>query len=345
MAFSNQIKMTTEDKYVPKVVETVLSSNPFLSSVLTRTKRWKGAKMNFPVRVLKTAPGQSFSGFDVLPTVANDTRRKLEFNHKNYAKGVAVAKDALSVNSGSKEERFLDLAEQEMNDAALDMAEELGTMFYGDGTGNGGKDFLGLEAMVDDGSTTVIYGGLSRATYTGLQSTVLDASTFTTPGLLTLSVLRTLTNSIRKTNNKPTAIYTTYDIYGLLESIIQPQARYNKSATSKERLIGQAGFAAIYWDGLEIIADAKCPDGTLYMLDESSFDFYATDFVGAKAVNLQAPDKEIGTYSGVKGFGFQWTGWREPTDQEAYTGRIILSGEFICKNPRANGKITNITHA
>ena len=47
------------------------------------------------------------------------------------------------------DERVMDLAEAEMTSSAEDMADDIGNIFYQDGSGNGGLDFNGLKNIVD----------------------------------------------------------------------------------------------------------------------------------------------------------------------------------------------------
>lgn len=47
------------------------------------------------------------------------------------------------------EDKVLDLMELEIQGASEDMADDLGTIFYADGTGNSSKNPLGLAALVD----------------------------------------------------------------------------------------------------------------------------------------------------------------------------------------------------
>ena len=59
-----------------------------------------------------------------------------------------------------------------MESRSQDMADDIGNFFQGDGTAFGGKAPMGLKGIVDDGTNLASYGGLSRATYSGLNATV-----------------------------------------------------------------------------------------------------------------------------------------------------------------------------
>jgi len=147
MAFGTRVTTTTQDFLVPKVVDTILNSNVLASRMIRKAKKWRGETMKFPVKHKKNTTGTSFSGFDSFSTSATDNRINLSFNPKFYQITIALPLDELSANA--TDERVLDLAAVEMEGSAHDMADDIGTLFYADGTGNSSKDFLGLEAIVD----------------------------------------------------------------------------------------------------------------------------------------------------------------------------------------------------
>lgn len=219
MSFGTRVTTTTQDKIVPKVVDLVLNSNVLASRVLSKAAKWNGETIKFPVKHSKNTTGQSFSGFDTFSTSATDNRVNLAFTPKFYQITCALPIDELSVNA--TESKVIDLAKLEMTSTAQDMADDLGTIFYGDGTGNGSKDFLGLEAIVDDGTNAATYGSLSRTTYSSqLRSTVTASS-----GVLSLAKMATLYSAVTSGSQKTTLGICSETIFNLYEQLLQPQER------------------------------------------------------------------------------------------------------------------------
>jgi len=209
MSFGTRVTTTTQSKLLPKVVDTVLNSNVFATRVLGKASKWNGERMKFPIKHAKNATGTSFSGFDTFSTAATDNRVNLEFTPKFYQMTVSLPMDELSVNA--TEEKVLDLAKLEMQSTAQDMADDIGTLFYGDGTGNGSKDFMGLEGIVDDGTNVATYGALSRTTYSSqLRSTVTASS-----GLLSLAKMATLYSAVTSGSQKTTLGLCSETIFNL----------------------------------------------------------------------------------------------------------------------------------
>jgi len=315
--------------------------------MLSRAKKWSGEKVKFPVKYAKNPTGTSFAGFDTFSTSATDNRVNLEFGPKFYQMTVALPLDELSVNA--TEEKVIDLAKLEMASTAQDMADDIGTLFYGTGTGNGSKDFLGLEAIVDDSTNAATYGTLSRSTYTTLRSTVTASS-----GTLSLAKMSTLYNAASSGSQTPTLGVTTEAIFALYEQLLQPQERIAKTVSmmkgdpgrglnSGTGNIGGTGFTGLFYKGFPILADEKCTSGVLYFLNEDFLDWYALPVAMTEAAKFRSQDIEGNDYSEVTGLGFSWSGWIKPTNSASLVGHVYLGGELVSQNPKRHAKLTGIT--
>lgn len=259
----------------------------------------------------------------------------------------ALPLDELSVNA--TEEKVIDLAKLEMESTAQDMADDLGTIFYGDGTGNGSKDPLGLEAIVDDGTNAATYGSLSRTTYASQLSSTVTAS----GGTLTLAKMATLYNAATSGSQKPTVGFTTEAIFALYEQLLQPQERIAKDVSMVKGggnmgkagtgMVGGTGFTGLYYKGFPILADEKCTSGVLYFVNENYLDWYALPMAMTDPIKYRSQDIEGNDYSEVTGLGFSWSGWIKPTNAASVVGHIYLGGELISRNPRRHAKLTGIT--
>lgn len=302
--------------------------------------------MKFPVKYAKNVTGTSFAGFDTFSTAATDNRVNLEFVPKFYQMTTALPLDELSGNA--TEERVLDLAKIEMSSTAQDMADDIGTLFYGTGIGNGSKDFLGLEAIVDDGTNASTYGTLSRTTFSTLNSTVTASS-----GVLSLSKMSTLYNVASSGSQTPTLGLCSEAIFALYESLLQPQERIaktvdvmkgrNRGLNSGSGLVGGTGFTGLFYKGFPILADEKSTSGVLYFVNEDFLDWYALPMAMTEAAKFRSTDIEGNDYSEVQGLGFSWSGWIKPTNSASIVGHVYLGGELISTNPKRHSKLTGIT--
>lgn len=279
-------------------------------------------------------------GFDSLPTSFTDTRVLLKYNPKFVAANVALAgTDILANNTAAK---VLDLTKVEMQSRAQDLADGLGTMLWSDGTGNSSKDVLGLAAIVDDGTSVSTIGGLSRSTYTTLNSTKTAASA------LSLSTMRTMYNNIADASVVPTRIYTDYPSWALYEQLLQPQEKIYKEVNIVPNYKGYEGFGGLMYAGMEVVPDRKATSGVMAFLNENYLDFYGLDadldaFEGSKKVDVAGKLFTGNMYNEVSNLGFYWTGFIKVNTQMAFNSFIVLAGNLCTDNPRRHGKLTGIT--
>ena len=340
MAFTNRVDTVTLDYLVPNVIDTVLRGNIFATAMLAKTKKFRSSTMDFPIKYQKGIAGTSFSGFDVLPTSASDTRVLMVYTPRFYAMNVALPGSEIAANNTVQ--KVMDLATVEMRSRAQDLADDIGNLLYAAGTGNNSKDFLGLAAIVDDGTTVSTIGGLSRTTYTTLKSTVTASS-----GTISLSKMRTLYNAISDATVIPTTAYTDYATWALYESLLQPQERIMKDVNIAANFKGYTGFKTLEFAGLPVIPDRKCTAGFLYFLNEDYLDFYALPTAipqfGGEPVPVTSKLFIGNSYNEVGSLGFSWTGWIKSTNQFAFNSFITLGGQLITDNPRRHGVLTGIT--
>src|SRR3990167_9726437 len=118
-ALGTRVTTTTQDKYMPKLVDTILNGNVFATRMLSRAEKWSGERIKHPIKHAKNTTGTSFAGFDTFSTSATDNRINLEFVPKFYQITAALPLDELSVNA--TEEKVIDLAKITLASAAQDM--------------------------------------------------------------------------------------------------------------------------------------------------------------------------------------------------------------------------------
>jgi hypothetical protein len=340
MSFDNVVDTLTLEEIVPRVVDTVLRGNVFATKMLSKTKRFGAATMDFPIKYQVGTAIQSFLGMDALPTSFTDTRVLMKYNPRFNAANVALAGTDIAANNTAA--KVLDLTEVEMISRAQDLADGIGTQLWGTGTGNNNKDFLGLAAIVDNGNTVSTIGGLSRSTYTTLQSTVTAAPT------LSLATMRTLYNAIADATVVPTRSYTDYPTWALYEQLLQPQEKIYKEVNIVPNYKGYEGFSGLMYAGLEVVPDRKATAGYFYMLNENYLDFYGLDvaldaYEGAKKVEVASKLFTGNSYNEVSNLGFYWTGFIKSNTQFAWNSFIILGGNLCTDNPRRHGVISGIT--
>lgn len=346
MVFDEYVQSVTQDKIVPKIVDTVLNSNVLAMKFLSNGKPWSGEKMKFPFKYQSNTTSQgSFDGFDTFDTTKVNTRERMEFSPTGFYQSIVLS--GMEVDVNATEAQVLDLVKVEMESGQQDMMDAIGTQLYGDASG---KEFQGLKDIVDDGNNTANYGGLARSTYTGLQATVTASG-----GTLDLETMGTQYDAAKVGSNKPDLGITTETVWSLYEQLLQPtvvnnqqgyrQVTRNGMAQSANALAGEVGFDALFFRGMPIVADEKCTSGYMYFLNMDSIDWYGLKSHKYDSISLGSSNIEGGPYEGKapKSYGFAWTGLKEPVNQYAEIGQLILMGNLIGKSPRLNSVLTGIT--
>lgn len=344
MSFGARITTTTNQVFMPRLVDTVLRSNVLATEVLMKAERFRGERMKFPIKYQTNTTGTSFSGFDSLSTSATLNRVNLEFTPKTYQITSALPLDEITANATAGEAQILDLVDLTLKSDSQDMADGIGTIFYLDGTGNSSKDFNGLGNIVDDGTTAPTYGGLSRSTYPTLNSTVTASS-----GTLTLAKMATLFNAISDGSIEPNLGITTPTVWSLYEQLLQSQEQIMKTPVGGDasKFVGFTGMTGLKYKGFNILKDRKATSGVLFFLNMDFLNWYGAPVAMSRPIKVSDSKAKIvgNDYSNgdPAAMGFSWSDWIKPSNQAAVIAHTFLYGEFLSDNPRRHGKLTGIT--
>lgn len=352
MQFSARVTSITQDTILPKVFDNILSDNFATFRFISNGKKWSGESLKRPVKLVKSTLGGSFSGLDTHSTATVESRKSMIYYLKAYEMPVAVPGLEKLVNA--TDAQVIDLVKTEMESAAQDALDDIGDIFYGDGTGNAGKDFEGLDNLADDGTSATTVGTLSRTTYPSLAG-VRTAS----GGLMNLTKLGALHVGVSggsASKQKPTIIISDETVWNLYESLLTPtvQANYNvngypvvtrrsRGAIAGGQLNGAQGFSSVIYRGVPWVADEKSTSQTVWMLNENYLDWYGIkdpDFV-----QVSLGETHEGTYSEAPSdfTGLQFSGMMRPVNQYGDVGHIYLFGNLATFQPRRHGRLTGVT--
>jgi hypothetical protein len=337
------IQTATNQYLAPAWVDQVLGDNFFFGEVLGRAKKWDGSQMLFPIKYQKGVSTVAFNGFDQLPTSQQPVTVNMTFYPTFTATNVALAGSDLSVNDTPKQ--TVKLAKAMMESRAQDGADDIGTFFQGDGSAFGGKAPMGLAGIVDNGSDLANYGGLSRATYAGLNATVTASS-----GTISLLKIRQLANAITDGKVAPSMAITDYSTWSYCEQLFQTFQRNTYSdfsnASTQKSAVGYQGGVGLVWDGLIIYRDKKIVTGNFYLLNLDYLKFFGLKWWKGTPVSLRSEiiKGNIYEYNPANATkAFTWTNWIEAYNQGAVNGFMIMGGQLICTDPKRNGVLTGIT--
>lgn len=346
MEFSKDVQSLITEHLLPNVMDNVLSSHPITVRAMRNAKNYASITTGKSVRLKKTRSGGSFSALDEFDTGVSETKERAKFDPRYYHKSVVLQGQDIDVNASMKS--AAPLIAEAMEEAMEDMKEEIATLLYGDGTGNGGKDFLGLAAGIDNGGSVATYGGISRATYDSWKGKVTNLG-----GALTSDAMAAMYSSVESGNNKPTIMLTTPAIWDAFEALHTATLEHNrvnfvgaKGGVKPMELVGDLGFEALTFRGTPIIKDELHPSGEITFLNEKYYAFYSMKSAVPEWKNIKMSKAKYleGTPNPVSGdFSVAWRPLKSAEKQYAALGFIVLGGNYITFAPRRHGRLTGIT--
>lgn len=357
MLFTNRINTITLDTIVPKIYDQVLNDNFITYRFIGNGKKgnWSGRILTVPIKTSTNPQVKSFAAMDTFGTNQVETRQLLTYDPRGFQASVAISGMEQSTNAVN-ESQVIDLLRAEMESTADDLMDGIGSIFYLNGTGNSSKDFLGLDVLNDDGTSSDLIGSLSRASNPSLKGYRVAAAS----GLLSLSLLGTTYDNVAGGNSlmqQPTLFQSSETEWTDFEQLLSPTVRENYNAQgglvvtrnsrgpiSRNALGGMMGYTCLAWRGVPWIKDEKAPVGTIWVNNENYLEWRALKGVGLQQISLAANVVE-GVYNDApsQNTGIQFTGLRESFNQYGSAGYFILMGNEIVTQPRRQGRITGVT--
>jgi hypothetical protein len=332
---------------VPYVMDNILSANNAFTVLALRSdpKDFRSTQMKFPIQIVKPTTGGSFNGLDQFAVSQTDTNQQLTFDPKWYYQSIVLADTDIAKNR-TDPNAAVNLVAEKIEEGLNAMVDSIGALFYLNGSGNSGKDFQGLQAIVDDGTVTGTYGGLSRTTYVTLRATRTPVG----GAFTTLSTIGTAENAAAKGNEIVNLHVTTPALWNTLEGLLpltqytmttqagyDSMTRLGQFAKGNPGLSANAGLSTIFYRGQPVIKDDKCTANYWYGLNMKRLKWYGLQLRGDGYTPVNFGDnKEIqGIYEGMKAssVGLSMTDMKVPVDQAGRVGQVILGGNLISEAP------------
>jgi len=310
----DEILSTTLKNYIPKLTDNIFSARPLfyaLTNGRTIRRISGGAKIVVPVLYGTNSTAGSYSGTDTISTTAQTGISAAEYSWKQYAATVTINGIEEAQNNG--EAQIIDLLEGKIFQTQETIIENMNAMFWSNGAGNGGKDWLGLNALVGTGND-------SGSAIGGIDATDSDndwwRSTLTNQGgVLTVAAMATLYNSVSVGNDQPTIIITDQDEYEAYEALLDGQIRYTDTD------VADGGFQNLLFKGAPV-----------------TFDSHA-DLAG-KMFFLNTKYLQLVAHSDV---WFKPTPFVRPTNQDAVFSQLLCYGELTTSNRARQGMLYGLT--
>jgi len=265
----------------------------------------------------------SYSGYETINISPDSPISAAQFTMKHYADSVTISGPEMLQNSGK--EAMIELLATRVEIAQARLNNKIDVDLHADGTGNGGKNLVGLSAMISATPTTGTYGGIDRSTWTFWRN-VADTSTSINGAAATSSTIQNAMNSVAlrlvRGNDRPDLIYAGATAYRLYLDSLQ-----NIQRITDDKMAG-AGFTSLKFYGSGGSADVVLGGGIGGNQTATDMHFINTKFVKFR------PHKDrnfvpIG-------------GDRQAVNQDAIVRLIGWSGALTCSGAQFNGVLSTL---
>ena len=300
---------TTIANYRDKMTDNIFSARPLTYFLMDKGRIRMvdgGTKIVEPLIYGVNSTVASYAGYDSIALTAQDGISAAEFEWKQYAASIAINGIEEAKNNG--EAAITNLLEAKIMQAEESMREGFNTMFFGDGTGNSGKDWNGLGNIVEASGTV---GNINRATSGNEFWRSYEENT---AGALTLAQMATAYNTTSVGNDHPDMILTTQTLFEKYESLLTPQLRYTDTKTA------DAGFQNLLFKAAPVTFDTGCTAGVVYFLNSKYL-----------------------TLVGHSSKWFSQTEFVRPENLDAKYALIMCYGNLTVRNAKKQGKLTGKT--
>lgn len=255
-----------------------------------------------------TGNGGSYSGTDTLTISIPAGLSAAEFDWSEYYATVSLVGSEKIRNAGP--EKIQSLVTARIKQAEITMANNHGTAIYGDGTGNSGKDMLGLAAICDTDPTTGILGNINRANFSFWRNAIDTITAFNTSNE-GLTDMGTMVRTLSRGMDRPKVIVVGNTVFGLIETAANGRAQFNNP------VLADLGFHGLKFEGIDVLFDPQCTAGRMYFLN--------TDYL------------KLNVHSSVN---YTMGKFIEPADQVFEVAKILWAGQLSVSNCALQGVIT-----
>lgn len=259
--FDNLLTTTLESR-TGKLADNVSDNNALLKRLKERGNIRPVSGGTKIVEELEYGDSDSiwYTGYDKIDFTNPQLFSAAEFDLKLLAATVGISGEELLKNAGK--ERVIDLLEAKIKNAEKTLMNQMSTAIYSDGTGSGGKQLTGLQALVSDAPTTGIVGGIDRASNEFWRN---HAKTSAVTAENIYAAMNEVYMACSRGSDRPDIIVADDELYATYEASLVPQQRFTNAK------LAEAGFTNLKFKGADVIYDGgvggKCPAGHMYFLN------------------------------------------------------------------------------
>lgn len=271
----------------------------------------------------------SYSGYEVIPIVPQDTETVALYDWKQISGNVTISRIEERKNSGKTQ--IANLLTSKIENLQMAFADEMNRQFLGAFTaGNSGKDVHSIPQIIDETAGSTL-GGIdaSAETYWEAQSTDSSASTF---AALKKEMRTVYHDCMKGPGGAPDLVVTDQTTYETYEASFDSLVRVQ---VGDQRLI-DLGFDSVRLKGANVVWDERVPDPKNSEL--SSVDGGSPTAGAAYYINSRFMEFVVDSQTDLINRPFQMA-----QDQDAKSALVLLYGNLITTNRRKQGVLYDIS--
>jgi hypothetical protein len=259
---------------------------------------------------------QWYSDTETISTTRQDVFDRFEYSWKEIAGTVLQSELESAINQGSAAK--FDLKSGKLSNLRSTFDNIINASLYADGTGTGGKEIGGLQALVPNAPTSGTVGGINAGTFSFWRSQqtsgVKSTSAFDNLRATMRSIYNLCSNGVA--GKHPTFVSTTRTVFEGFEGLLLANERF----TSKDQADGGFKNEVVKFKGALMAYDNDCPTGNAY-------------FLNAQYIKLAY----------AKGHWYKASPGVSPANQTVDVFKVHSIANLIATNRRMLGVVTAIT--
>lgn len=309
----SELATATLEKRVGRVADNIGDNNALFFMLQEKAEKpLNGGRLIYePLTFQENSLVTSYSGYEVVPVGAVDVLSAAEYNWKQYLVPVTISGEEEMKNNGESE--VFSLLTERIQAAEISMKNRICLDLYADGTGNGGKNITGLDAVNPQVATSGTYGGIDRATYTFWRNQTRDSASTPTTTTIHGEMLAVYLSCSRQ-GDKPDLIISGSTIYQTFVSALALNQRFTNAK------LADAGFNNVEFMGTPVVFDGGIGGNAT-----------ATDmhFINTKFLHWR-PHSKRNFVPGKK----KWA-----HNQDASLETILFMGNLTCSGAQFQGRL------
>lgn len=254
----SEIVATTLRNRNPKLADNITDDNWLLGTLKEKghfKKATGGRSLVEPIAYAENSSAKWYDGYETFTiTEQADQIDAAEYDWKQIG-GFAMISGAEEIMNSGKY-AALNLIKSRIDVLEMTLKNKAGEGVYANGTGTSGKEFGGLQLLIDEDPTSAgTIGGINQVANAFWRNQYSNVS----GGITSTNVLGEMNDmwlACRRGKDSVDLIAADYVAYTAYEETLQQQQRFTNNSKK-----AAAGFEALKYKTADVIADDQCPAG------------------------------------------------------------------------------------